>query len=110
MLWGVTVAVATATDTATAMATATATGGDGAGKWLVADLSGLLVENLAKVIPGLAYDERGLLGVAFDPQFKHNGLLYTFTSEDPTRSTRLHHPARRDSRRWSGGGHRVGGP
>ena len=59
-------------------------GGDGAGKWLVADLSGLLVENLAKVIPGLAYDERGLLGVAFDPKFKHNGLLYTFTSEDPT--------------------------
>ena len=30
------------------------------------------------------YDERGLLGVAFDPKFKHNGLLYTFTSEDPT--------------------------
>ena len=53
-------------------------------KWLVADLSGLLVENLAQVIPGLPYDERGFLGVAFDPKFKHNGLLYTFTSEDPT--------------------------
>lgn len=53
-------------------------------KRLVADLSGLLVKNLAKVIPGLAYDERGLLGLAFDPQFRGNGLLYTFTSEDPT--------------------------
>ncbi len=52
-------------------------------KWLVADLSGLLVGNLATVI-GIPYDERGLLGVAFDPKFKHNGLLYTFTSEDPT--------------------------
>ena len=36
------------------------------------------------MIPGLPYDERGFLGVAFDPDFKHNGLLYTFTSEDPT--------------------------
>ncbi len=54
------------------------------GKWLVADLSGLLVDDLAKVIPGLPYDERGFLGVAFDPRFKHNGLLYTFTSENPT--------------------------
>jgi glucose/arabinose dehydrogenase len=53
-------------------------------KWLVADLSGLLVHDLAKVIPGLAYDERGFLGLAFDPRYKHNGLLYTFTSEDPT--------------------------
>lgn len=58
--------------------------GDRHDKWLVADLSGLLVENLAKVIPDLAYDERGFLGVAFDPKFKNNGLLYTFTSEDPT--------------------------
>ncbi|MEP6815135.1 MAG: PQQ-dependent sugar dehydrogenase [Marmoricola sp.] len=54
------------------------------GRWLVADLSGLLVHDLAAVIPGLPYDERGLLGLAFDPRFKHNGLLYTFTSEDPT--------------------------
>ncbi len=52
--------------------------------WLVADLSGLLVDDLAAVIPGLAYDERGLLGLAFSPRFKHNGLLYTFTSENPT--------------------------
>src|SRR5690349_10496276 len=48
-------------------------------QWLIADLSGLLVDNLAAVIPGLPYDERGFLGVAFDPGFKHNGLLYTFT-------------------------------
>src|SRR3954453_14187280 len=53
-------------------------------KWLVADLSGLLVDDLANVIPGLAYDERGFLGVVFDPRYKHNGLLYTFTSENPT--------------------------
>jgi len=56
----------------------------GASKRLVADLSGLLVSTLGKVIPGLPYDERGLLGLAFDPAFDHNGLLYTFTTEDPT--------------------------
>lgn len=59
-------------------------GDDRHGRWLVADLSGLLVHDLAAVIPGLAYDERGLLGLAFDPRFEDNGLLYTFTSEDPT--------------------------
>jgi len=53
-------------------------------KWLVADLSDLMVHDLAQVVPGLAYDERGFLGVVFDPRYKHNGLLYTFTSEDPT--------------------------
>src|SRR3954454_22255648 len=53
--------------------------------WQVADLSSLLVDNLGKV-PGIPipYDERGLLGLAFDPHFRHNGLLYTFTSENPT--------------------------
>jgi glucose/arabinose dehydrogenase len=55
-------------------------------KSLVADLSGRLVSDLAKVIPGLPYDERGLLGLAFDPRFERNGLLYTFTSENPTSS------------------------
>ncbi|GAB3083251.1 PQQ-dependent sugar dehydrogenase [Pedococcus soli] len=55
-------------------------------KTLVADLSARLVSDLAKVIPGLPYDERGLLGLAFDPGYKHNGLLYTFTSENPTPS------------------------
>ena len=54
------------------------------GRWLVADLSGLLVSDLAAVIPGLPYDERGFLGLAFDPDFRRTGLLYTFTSEDPT--------------------------
>ena len=44
-------------------------------KSLVADLSGRLVSDLAQIIPGLPYDERGLLGLAFDPQFKRNGLL-----------------------------------
>ena len=53
-------------------------------RWLVADLSGLLVSDLAEIIPGLPYDERGLLGLAFDPKFERNGKLYTFTSEDPT--------------------------
>lgn len=27
------------------------------------------------------YDERGLLGIAFHPQFRYNGLFYTFTSQ-----------------------------
>ena len=27
------------------------------------------------------YDERGLLGIAFHPQFRFNGLFYTFTSQ-----------------------------
>ena len=56
--------------------------GAGAGKWLVADLSGLLVGNLAQLIPGLPYDERGLLGVAFDPRFpsSHSMVAFSFTS------------------------------
>lgn len=29
----------------------------------------------------IGYDERGLLGIAFHPDYRHNGLLYTFTSE-----------------------------
>jgi len=29
----------------------------------------------------LNYDERGLLGIAFHPNFQRNGLFYTFTSE-----------------------------
>src|SRR5207248_10556391 len=31
--------------------------------------------------PFFKYDERGLLGLAFHPQFLQNGLYYTFTSE-----------------------------
>ena len=53
-------------------------------KWVAADLRGLMVDDLGKIIPGLPYDERGFLGLAFDPNFRHNGLLYTFTSENPT--------------------------
>ena len=30
---------------------------------------------------GLNYDERGLFGLAFHPDFEDNGLLYTFTAE-----------------------------
>jgi glucose/arabinose dehydrogenase len=32
-------------------------------------------------LPPLNYDERGLLGLAFHPEFKTNGLFYTFTSQ-----------------------------
>jgi glucose/arabinose dehydrogenase len=47
------------------------------GKRLFADLSPRLVK--LGVFRG--YDERGLLGIAFHPEFEENGLLYTFTSE-----------------------------
>ena len=30
---------------------------------------------------GLNYDERGLLGLAFSPDFRHNGLLYTYSAQ-----------------------------
>lgn len=30
---------------------------------------------------GIGYDERGLLGVAFHPDYQENGLFYTYTSE-----------------------------
>ena len=47
---------------------------------LVADLSSV-------VIPlgcfGINYDERGLFGLAFSPDFKHDGLLYTYSSQTP---------------------------
>jgi len=45
---------------------------------LFADLS-------ARLVPlglfGIGYDERGLLGLAFHPDFRRNGALYTYTSE-----------------------------
>ena len=62
------------------------------------------------MIPGLAYDERGFLGVAFDPRFKHNGLLYTFTSENPTPTPDFTTQPGVVARRWPGGGQRMGGP
>ena len=33
------------------------------------------------LFPGLNYDERGLLGLAFHPDFARNGLFYTFASQ-----------------------------
>lgn len=40
---------------------------------------GLLVP-LGAFGPG-SFDERGLLGLAFHPDYRHNGLIYTYTSE-----------------------------
>ena len=51
-------------------------------KLVFADLSGLLVP-LGVAGPG-TFDERGLLGVAFHPDYQDNGLLYTYTSEPAT--------------------------
>jgi len=45
---------------------------------LFLDVSSLLVP--LGLGPG-KYDERGLLGIAFHPQFRFNGLFYTFTSQ-----------------------------
>lgn len=45
---------------------------------LFLDVSKLLVA--LGLGPG-KYDERGLLGIAFHPQFRFNGLFYTFTSQ-----------------------------
>jgi glucose/arabinose dehydrogenase len=43
------------------------------------DVSGMIVP-LGAFGPG-SFDERGLLGVAFHPDYATNGLLYTYTSE-----------------------------
>ncbi len=48
------------------------------GKRLFADLSSRLVP---LGLFGIAYDERGLLGLAFDPGFARTGKFYTYTSE-----------------------------
>jgi glucose/arabinose dehydrogenase len=42
-----------------------------------------VTDRIVKVglFPPLNYDERGLLGIAFHPDFKRNGLFYTFTSQ-----------------------------
>lgn len=45
----------------------------------IADLSPLLVTVGIEAFGG--YDERGLLGLAFHPDFANNGKLYTYTSE-----------------------------
>lgn len=54
--------------------------GGGGRKTLFADLSGLLVK-LGNVVPGTRYDERGLLGLAFSPDYQQNGLVYTYQTE-----------------------------
>lgn len=46
---------------------------------LFLDLSALLVSPLG--LGPRRFDERGLLGIAFHPQFRYNGLFYTFTSQ-----------------------------
>lgn len=48
-------------------------------KSILVDVSDRLV-SLGVAGPG-TFDERGLLGVAFHPEFADNGLLYTYTSE-----------------------------
>ena len=52
---------------------------DSGNKVVFADLRALLVP-LGVAGPG-TFDERGLLGVAFHPDYMINGLLYTYTSE-----------------------------
>ena len=55
--------------------------GAGAGsKTLFADLSHLVVR-LGDILPGSSYDERGLLGLAFHPDYAENGLVYTYLTE-----------------------------
>ena len=49
------------------------------GRTLFLDVSKRLVK--LGLFPPLNYDERGLLGLAFHPNFERNGLFYTFTSE-----------------------------
>jgi hypothetical protein len=49
-------------------------------KVLFADLTPLVVK-LGDIIAGSRYDERGLLGLAFDPGYQHNGLVYTYLTE-----------------------------
>jgi len=51
---------------------------------LFADLSPLLVR-LGDVSPGIRYDERGLLGLAFSPDYALTGLLYTYQTEPYSR-------------------------
>jgi glucose/arabinose dehydrogenase len=48
-------------------------------KTLVADLTSRIVKT--GLFPPLNYDERGLLGLAFHPDYRRNGLLYTFSNE-----------------------------
>ena len=51
-------------------------------KTVFLDVSSRLVP-LGVFGPG-TYDERGFLGIAFDPDYQNSGLIYTFTSEPAT--------------------------
>ncbi len=53
-------------------------------KSVFADLSRRLVR-LGDVLPGTRYDERGLLGLAFSPDYQLNGLVYTYQTEPYSR-------------------------
>jgi glucose/arabinose dehydrogenase len=55
---------------------------DTGNKTVFLDASALLTP-LGIFGPG-SFDERGLLGVAFHPDYGRNGLLYTYTSEPPS--------------------------
>lgn len=57
---------------------------DTSAKQVFLDLSARLVE-LGAFGPG-TFDERGLLGVAFHPEYAMNGLFYTYTSEAADRA------------------------
>ena len=41
---------------------------------------------------GINYDERGTFGLAFHPNYKRNGLLYTFQSQPPAGTAKLPAP------------------
>lgn len=73
--------------------TALATANDGSGRLFVVEQEGRVrvIQNgklqakpylnlLSQVIKKSGYDERGLLGLAFHPQFKQNGKLYVYYS------------------------------
>ncbi len=47
---------------------------------LFGDLTPILAE-LGNVVPGSKYDERGLLGLAFDPDYQQNGRVFTYQTE-----------------------------
>jgi glucose/arabinose dehydrogenase len=73
--------------------TAMATANDGSGRLFVIEQEGRVrvlkdgklqakpyLDLLSQVVKNSGYDERGLLGLAFHPQFKQNGKLYVYYS------------------------------
>ena len=51
------------------------------------DVSDLLVSDYALPFGDIGFDERGLLGFAFDPDFQNNGRFYTYISKDAVSGT-----------------------